>query len=301
MEFPRVISSSIREDFSRCPQKFFNSTILGIQPKGEEINVHLTAGGAYAAALESLRREYYTTGDYDKAIASGLEALIKSYGPHDPHEGETKTLDRTIAAYIEHLVRYPPATDHIKPSMGPNGPRVEFSFALELPFHHPVTNEPILFSGRFDQLADFNGALFIFDDKTTGSLSKYWRQQWDLRSQITGYVMGAQLLGYNVVGAILRGMAILKTKCDTQEAITHRPQWMIDRWKTRLFYDVERMLDMWYKGYWPHQGEENGACSTYGLCNYYALCTAAQPEHYIDVMYERKRWDPIDREMKESV
>jgi len=298
MEFPRVISSSIRESFSRCPQKFYWDTIVGLVPKGAP-NVHLTAGGAYAAALEAMRKEFYTTGDYDKAVALGMEALIKSYGPYDPEPPVTKTFERTIAAYVEHLVQYPPATDHIKPSQG-IGPRVEFSFALELPYKHPTTGEPLLFAGRFDQLAEFNGALFIFDDKTTGSLSKWWRQQWDLRSQITGYVCGAQELGYNVCGAIIRGMSILKTKCDTQEAITHRPQWMIDRWKTRLYYDMERMLDCWHKGYWPHQGEENGGCTTYGLCNFYTLCTAQEPEHYIDTNYDRMRWDPIDREMKES-
>lgn len=299
MEFPRVISSSLRESFSRCPAKFYYDTIIGLVPKGPE-SVHLTAGAAYAAGLEACRREYHTSHDFDKAIAKGLEALIQEYGPFDPPENETKTLERTIAAYVEHLVQYPLATDHVQPSFGVGGPRVEFSFALELPQRHPVTNEPLLFSGRFDQLAEFNGALFIFDDKTTGSISHYWRQQWDLRSQITAYVAGAQLLGYNVAGAIIRGMAILKTKCNTQEAITHRPQWMIDRWKERLIYDIDRMLDCWNRGYWPNQGEENGGCSTYGLCNFYTLCTAQEPEHYIDVYYERKRWDPISRELKSS-
>lgn len=299
MEFPRVISSSLRESFSRCPAKFNYETIIGLTPKGMP-SVHLTAGAAYASGLEALRREYYSTGNYDLAVAKGLESLILAYGPHDPAEGEAKTLDRTIAAYVEHLVQYPPATDHIKPTTGVGGPRVEFSFALELPRLHPTTGEPLLFSGRFDQLAEFNGALFIFDDKTTSSITHYWRQQWDLRSQITAYVAGAQALGYNVIGAIIRGMAILKTKCNTSEAITHRPQWMIDRWKERLVYDVDRMLDCWNRGYWPHQGEENGGCTTYGLCNFYSLCTAEQPEHYIDVYYDRMRWDPVDREMKES-
>jgi len=298
MEFPRVISSSLRESFSRCPKKFYWDTIIGLTPK--ETSVHLTAGAAYAAAVEALRKEYYTTGDYDKAVALGLEALIKTYGPFDPPEYETKTLERTIAAYVEHLVQYPPATDHCRPTMGTHGPRVEFSFTLELPIPHPVTKEPILFSARFDQLAEFNGALFVFDDKTTGSISKYWRQQWDLRSQLTGYVHCAREHGYDVVGAIIRGMAILKTKCNTQEAITHRPQWMIDRWKERLIYDVERMVDLWNRGYWPNQGEENGGCTTYGLCNFFTLCTAQEPEHYIDVNYTRERWDPVDRDRKPS-
>jgi hypothetical protein len=60
------------------------------------------------------------------------------------------------------------------------------------------------------------------------------------------------------------------------------------------------MIDCWNRGYWPNAGEENGGCTTYGLCNFYSLCTAETPDHYIDSMYDRQRWDPITRETKES-
>lgn len=299
MQFPLVITSTLRDSFSKCPAKFNYETIIGLSPKGTQ-NVHFAAGGAYAKGLEVLRTEFYSTGDYEVAVAKGLEALIIAFGAEDPDPKEAKQFDRVVAAYVEHLFQYPPFTDHAKPTIGSQGPRVEFSFVLELPYSHPVSGEPLLFAGRFDALAEFNGALFVFDDKTTGSISKYWRQQWDLRSQITGYVAGAQALGYDVIGAIIRGMAILKTKCDTQEAITHRPQWMIDRWKLRLNHDIERMLEYWNRGYWPHMGEENGSCSAYGLCNYYSLCTVQEPEHYIDVYYDRTRWNPVTREREDS-
>lgn len=293
--FPALISSSLRQTFNACHQKFFNETVLGLLPI-EGTNVHLAAGAAYAAALEGYRSEFYGgSKDYDTAVAEGLYRLVKAYGP-DAADGETKTLERTIAAFVEYLYRYPPGTEHITPSIGVNGPRVEFSFTFDTGVPHPVSGDPILYCGTFDQLADYNGGLFIFDDKTTGRMGALWKKQWDLRSQFTGYVVGAQLSGMEVIGAIVRGMCILKTMMKTEECITYRPQWMIDRWKRRLVWDVQRMVQCWKDNYWPHIGEENGQCTNYGVCAYHTLCTAQNPQNYIPVFFKESRWDPLERE-----
>lgn len=305
LEFPPVISASLRSLFNGCHKKAFWSEIYGLRPKGA--NVHLTAGSAYAAALEAYRRSYWGSGAfesetdrYDEAVFRGLEALIKSYGDYTPPEGEKKTFDRVVAAFVEYLYAYPPTTDHVIPSYSHLGPRVEFSFAFEIAdLKHPVSGDPILYTGRLDQLADFNGALFIFDDKTTGAgFSQHWRRQWDLRSQFTGYAVGCELHGIRIAGAIVRGMAILKTECKTVEAITYRPEWMIDRWKDRLIWDVKRMLTCWETNSWPNTGEESGECSNYGLCPFTVLCSSQHPENFIDVYFDRGRWDPILREVK---
>lgn len=300
LQFPRVISSTLRAEFNSCHKKFHFSTLMGLQRKDAQ-NVHLTAGSAYAAALEATRTHYALHSDYDGAVALGLEALIKSYGNYNPPDGEKKTFERTVAAFIEHLVAYPLASDPIKPSIGPNGvPRVEFTFTFEIPgCFHPVTGDPLLFSGACDELADFNGALFVLDDKTTGGIGPMWSKEWDLRSQFTGYVAGArEQHQLNVVGAIVRGMAILKEQCKTQQAIVYRPEWMIDRWKRRLTWDVQRMIQMWKDEYFPNTGEESGACTHYGLCPFHELCTTnpAFEQNFISTAYEVARWDPVKRE-----
>lgn len=299
-EFPLMITASLREQFNKCPRKMYWGTIAGLQGKGE--STHLIAGAAYAKGLEVFRREFYSSDrspeSFESAAAHGLVALLSAYGPHEPAADSPKTYDGTVSAYIEHLVRYSLPGEHAPPSQGPNGPRVEFSFSLEIPdCYHPVTAEPLLYVGRADQIVDYNGALFVFDDKTTSSLGPLWSQQWDLRSQFTGYVWGATESHLPVVGAIIRGLSILKTKCDTQEAIVYRPQWMIDRWKERLVWDVQRMIAHWRDNYWPHSGEESHACSDYGGCGFKVLCTAEHPDQYIPVYFDRGRWDPMKREM----
>lgn len=295
-EFPRVVTSSMRERFSSCAVKFKYETVLGLQPKGEE-SVHLHFGGAYAKAMESYRRVWYETQDYDTAVAEGLRALIVAYGSYEPPAGEKKTFDRLVAAYVEALVQYPPGKDHMVPVKGTLGRAIEFSFCFETGVLHPVTGEPILFAGRFDQLVDFNSAIFVFDDKTTKQMGPLWRKQWELRSQFTAYTVGANVHGYKVAGAVIRGCAVLVNEIRMAEALTYRPEWMVERWKARLVYDLNRMIEMWKLDYWPHEGEESGECTTYGVCPYHMLCSSPQPEAYYEAFFERKRWDPINREM----
>lgn len=300
-KFPEVVSSSLRSSFNACHRKFYWEQIVGVVPKGE--NIHFVFGGAYAHALEYFRRNYNDPAlvghpdRYNIAVAAGLEALILSYGHYEPDDRETKTFDRCVGAYIEYLYRYDPDKDHVQTSRGPGGrPRVEFSFTYTVDeVRHPVTGNPLIFSGRFDQLADYNGSLFVFDDKTTGQLGPKWADQWDLRSQFTSYCFGAQTADLPVVGAIVRGMGILKTKFSTSEAIVARPQWMVDRWRDRLIWDLKRMVEAWESNYWPHTGEESGACSHYGRCPYTDLCLSRFPEAYLGQL-QPYRYSPLAKE-----
>ena len=302
-EFPKVITSSLRETFNKCHKKFYLETVCGTAPKGQ--NIHLEFGGAYAQALETFRLSYYGPENrdlpqserYSEAVTDGLIALIMKWGDYEPDEAETKNFDRLVGAYIEYLVCYPPETDHIQPSMFEDKPRVEFSFLFEIPeAKHPVNGDPLLFAGRFDMLGEFGGGLFVFDDKTTGAMGPTWAGQWDLRSQFSAYCYGARLNDKPVIGAIVRGMCVLKTMFKTREAIVYRPDWMVERWKERLIWDTQRMIEMWENDYWPNTGEESGACADYGGCPFKILCTSANEQAFRETYYKDYRWDPLARE-----
>lgn len=302
--FPSAITASTRSLFNSCPEKFFNAVLCGLVIRGAA-NVHLTCGAAYADALEAFRHEYFTTGNYERAVALGLLALIRTYGSFDPPEGETKTFDRTVATFVEYLYRYPPAGDHVKPIIGAFGPNVEFSFTFEIPgCFHPTTGDPMLYGGNLDQLVEFNDAVFVYDDKTTGSMGKLWKRQWDLRSQFSGYVVGLKAsmpeIAARLAGVIVRGMGILKTEIKSEEVIALRPDWMLERWKRRLVWDTQRMIQCWKDNYWPTVGEENGECTSYGICPFHTLCTSQYPERYIEVEYEVVRQDPLTHERVEN-
>ena len=146
-------------------------------------------------------------------------------------------------------------------------------------------------------LTEYCGATFGEDDKTTSQLGRSWPQQWDLRSQFTAYCWGAAKAGLPLMGFLVRGVSILKTKYETQQAITYRPTWMVDEWYEQLMtVDLPRMAQMWESGNWgsPH----GGACEEYGGCQFKQICLSAPDNRvqWLQTSFERRRWDPVTRE-----
>lgn len=138
------------------------------------------------------------------------------------------------------------------------------------------------------------GLVLIEDDKTTSQLGASWSRQWDLRSQFTGYKWGAgKAAGIHIDGVLVRGVSILKTKYDTLEAITYRPDWQIDRWYAQLHRDIKRMIGCWEEGYFDFNLDH--ACTEYGGCPFKQVCLMKDAEQLLDQMYQRRKWDPITR------
>jgi len=313
-QFPRVISSSSRGLMSICPQSYYREVICGLRLK--EANFHLDAGKAYAVGLETTRTIYYDPSNSgipeadraEIAQARGLEAFIKSYGPDDPPENQNhKNLRRMAGAFAEYFIHFPMATDKMQPMRNADGtPAVEFSFVFDIPgTAHPVTGEPILYSGRADMLAEWNKGIWVYDDKTASQMGANWRTQWELRSQFTGYIYAAQQHNINPVGAVVRGMCIPKVKGEPnyrhEEAFVTRTAPQVERWIDRLRHDVDRMIWYWNHDYWPHYGEENNGCNNYGSCAMRTLCSAADPNSIKDMYYKTYRWDPIEgKEIKQA-
>lgn len=291
--FPAVIDSTLRASFVSCPQKFYLEYVCHWKPKLP--SVHLHAGGAFAKALEVARVAYFKDGvDAETAVAMGLQALLETYGSFDCPPDSAKSCERMLGALTYYFDQYPLATDTATPVTLPGGKAgVEFSFAEPIDVTHPETGDPLIYCGRMDQIVNYAGGVFGEDDKTTSSLGATWSQQWDLRSQFTGYTWACQRAGIPLQGFLVRGVSILKTKFDTQQAITYRPQWMLDRWYKQLCRDVRRMIQCWEEGYWDYNLD--GACTEYGGCPFRKVCLAQNPEPWLATDFERRVWSPLTR------
>ncbi len=293
--FPSVIDSTILAAFRSCPQKANLEFIRHWKSKAP--SVHLHAGAAYAAGLEKAREAFYMDGlPSDSAEAMGLGKLLASYGDFECPPDSAKSADRVAGAYAYYFTQYPLSADAAVPVEFPGGHRgIEFSFLEPLDILHPETGDPILYSGRLDAIVEFAGAMYGLDDKTTSQLGASWSRQWDLRSQFTGYCWGAARAGYPLAGFLVRGISILKTKYETQQAITYRPQWMIDRWYRQTLLDIERMIKMWQTGEWDYNLDH--ACTEYGGCAYRQICLVPPESQsvWLATHYERRRWDPVQR------
>lgn len=291
--FPFIIDSSIMAAFKSCPYKAYLLYIQHWKAKNE--SVHLVAGGAFAAGLEAARRAFYQDGVAEgDAQAVGMQALIEHYGDFEPPADSAKDLGRMCGALEFYFENYPMATDNAKPSTIVDGMLgIELSLAHPTAVNHPQTGDPILYVGRVDMVADFAGGLFIEDDKTTSSLGKTWGRQWDLRSQFTGYVRGCMEYGLKPTGILVRGVSILKTKYDTQQVITYRADWEVERWEDQLHRDLKRMIECWETGIWDY--DLNHSCAEYGGCMFREICKHQDPAPWLANYYEQRVWDPQER------
>lgn len=291
--FPHTVDSTIMSTFRACPQKAFRQYVQHWKPLAQ--SVHLVAGGAFASGIEAARKEYYTEGkSAEMAEAAGLTALIAHYGDFECPADSSKSLERMCGALEFYFFNYPLGADGAVPITLDGGKRgIEFSFAEPLAVNHPVTGNPILYTGRSDMVAERAGGIYVYDEKTTTSLGQSWTKQWEMRSQFSGYEWAARRQGIKTSGSIVRGVSILKTKYDTLEVPTYRSDYELDRFEHQLTRDVQRMIRMWEEGYWDYSLD--GGCTEYGGCTFTRVCKSSDPEAWLPVYFEPKVWDPLQR------
>lgn len=291
--FPAVLDNTMISTFRACPLKFYQEHLCHWKPKTP--SVHLHAGAAYARGLEVARTAFYVEGKSEQdSIAEGLGALLEAYGDFECPLDSAKSADRTAGAYAFYMDNYPMPADHAKPVQLPSGRSgIEFSFAEPIDINHPETKDPLIYCGRMDMICDYAGGTFGLDDKTTSSLGASWSRQWDMRSQFTGYCWGAAKANLPLQGFLVRGVSILKTKYDTQQAVTYRPAWTIDRWYENLLHTVLRMQECWEEDFWPL--DEGEACNAYGGCMFRQVCMSADPQPWLEGSFTRRSWNPLTR------
>lgn len=292
--FPSVVDNTMLNTFRSCPRKAELCYIDHWKPTAS--NVHLHAGSAFARGLEVARRAYFDAQlDAETALAVGLRALISAYGDFDCPPDNAKSLERMCGAFEYYFDVWPLATDSAKPRKMPSGAHaIEFSFAEPIPdVLHPETGDPIIYAGRSDMIVEMESGTFIEDDKTTSYLGRSWADQWELRSQFTGYCWAAEQSGIPVDGVLVRGISILKTRFDHAQHITFRPKWEIERWYKQTCRDLARWIECWRDGYYDYNLGE--ACNEYGGCAFSQICKHPNPGEWLPAYFTQRKWNPLTR------
>ena len=126
--------------------------------------------------------------------------------------------------------------------------------------------------------------------------SSYFLMRYKGRTMVTGNCWGAARASIPLTGFLVRGVSILKSKYDTQQAITYRAKWMIDEWYEQLVTrDLPMMVHMWETNKWGANLDH--ACNEYGGCGFKQVCLAAPGSRgsWLETSFERRRWDPVTR------
>jgi hypothetical protein len=291
--FPELIDASLLSAFKSCPELCRKTYFEHWKSKSP--SVHLRAGGAFAHGIERTRTAFYVESkDAETAVAEGVGALLNFYGDFDCPDDSAKSALRMSGAFEFYWSHYPLGVEGQDPVLLPGGRRaIEVSFAEPLPLTHPDTNNPLLYCGRLDAILNYAGGRYITDEKTTTQLGASWSRQWDLRSQFTGYAWGARQTGVQVDGTIVRGVSILKTKYDTQQAVINTPDWKIDRWYSEMLDWVQDLLICYQTGKWRHNLDH--ACAEYGGCQFREACSSQDETPWLDTYFERRQWNPLLR------
>ena len=289
--FPEKVSNTSRSTFVQCPQKWYWAYCLrGMRGKTVR-GVDLVAGGAFAKGLETVRKAFYEQGiDAEAAIQLGVDAAADEYGD-EPNDGHVKAKHRVLGAVYNYFDKYPLETDYLVPYKTAAGTGIEFKFAVPLPIQHPTLDQPLLYEGRVDLIAehkDING-IWIVDEKTMTKLGPQWRRKWDLDAQPTSYIWAAQQHGYNVAGALIRGISFLSKGYGYEESLQPRSQFQIDDWYNQLLRDVRRMIYTFtnasatnaieYER--PDRALDKDACAAYSGCAFLQPCKAADPNPWL--------------------
>lgn len=291
--FPETIDSTMLGTFRACPQKYFRQYMQHYKPRGE--SVHLIAGGAFAEGIEYARKAFYIDGlSPEEAEGAGLVALIRKYGNFQPPSDSAKTLQRMCGALAFYFERYPLGQDGADPIDRGGVRGIEYSFAEPMEFNHPTSGDPVLYTGRSDLLAHYAGGKFAFDEKTATSLGASWANQWEMRSQFTGYSWASARSGYPIQGIVVRGISILKTKYETMQVLTYRSKYQVDLWYKQVLRDMERLRKCWEEQYYDFNLDH--ACSEYGGCSLRRVCSSDDPQSWLDTEFEIRIWDPLKRE-----
>jgi hypothetical protein len=181
------------------------------------------------------------------------------------------------------------------PAILENVPGIEFSFAVPLEhLTNPSTGDPIFYAGKLDAIMNMGGIMAIYDDKTTGSFSSTWSEQWKLRHQFTGYIWGVNHYGIKTNKAAIRGVTLQKTKIQHLNTLVTRSKWEIDRWYHELQITIKRMIHDFETQEWIH--DLGSSCTSYGGCGFRLLCQSRDWESWVDTEYQPRTWEPIQVE-----
>ena len=197
---------------------------------------------------------------------------------------------------------------------------------VEVVFEAPLDDHgDFRIMGRIDQIETYQGRLVVGENKTTGSLSGYWKDKWPMASQLTTYIYGAkygtvggQPLNLPVEEALVMGLELRKlpmseTKCKEHKLAYRecgdlhakwefsgphpRPDGFLQRWRKDALSAAKRYVWMQDNVHTvqdavdtlEQQGQFNGSCV---WCEFKDYCRQGLPANLMEANLVKSVWDP---------
>lgn len=286
-DLPLHIDSTMLSTFRACPKKFEFEYIHRLRPRFA--NIHLHAGGAFAAALEAWREAHYIHGKSSAdAQLEALRVYILYYADFPDDDSSYKNFFTMMKALSSYMDTYPLETDHIQP-LRPGS--FEYSFAIPTRTLHP-SGVPFMFCGRIDLLGTSNGFTMVCDEKTTSALGPSFVHKWKMRGQFLGYLWALKQIGIEASRALVRGTAIHKYDITHMEVPNSYPPHLIDIWADEMEITLGHMVHCWENNHHPRNFADT--CSSFSSCPYQLPCSSKNSKVWFGE-FIKNEWNPLLR------
>jgi len=275
-----------------CPRLYQYNMIDGWSRRHG--NVHLEFGGHYATALEHFHKHLAAGLSREEALRIVVkEALTNTWDAEhsrpvewDHHAKTRPNLLRTIIWYVDHF-----DPDPLHTVILPDGrPAVEYSFTLELA-------DNILYCGHIDRLVEYNGDVYVQDQKTTGSTvtSRYF-DRYAPDVQMSGYASAASIFYQSPVkGVIIDAAQIAVGFSRFERGFTFRTPGQLEEWRTDTLNHIATIRRHTEAGYYP---QNRTSCDKFGGCAFRGACSRS-PEvrpAFLRADFEQTRtWNPLEK------
>lgn len=296
--------------FMACPRRYKYLVLEGLTPKGPGYAIALEFGILFHSAMENYHKARAVGETHDEAVFHTVRWLCQQEAfialPTDDDVDQLKdTVDedddgialrnskvrtryhlaRAAVWYLDHYEQ-----DPVKTLILPSGkPAVELSFRTPLPIQ--VAGHDMLLCGHIDRVAEFEGAYWSTDYKTTKSLTRQWFDAFELSHQMTGYtVAGKVILEHSVRGALIDGIALQVGGVKLARGFTTRSEGQIAEYFELLTDVAERAERSFDTDFYPMN-----TASCY-FCDFKSICKQAPEfrERFINVYYDRRPgWNPL--------
>jgi hypothetical protein len=303
--FPEIISNTDLSLWSECEMKWFRSRCQCL--KKDVYNIDLSAGGAFASAMEITRKAFYIGKKSEQdSIILGRDFILKEMEVAEADNDlfgltakeELKSPRRMSQAFEQYFTEW---------SLEDMGEAIPFPFEdetgiehrliAELPITHPETGKFLIFKGKLDLLAKNNlNRLAMYDEKTCKSFSAKDQQLLELSGQFLGYAWLARENGLRVNDAYIRKIAIQKTGIKFKEFHILINDFAIDAWYESMYQKVCLMLRKYNMELYFIKDFGSGCSAFYKPCPYAVGCLHETGESELETNFQQLVWDSEKRE-----
>ena len=303
--FPIFISNTDLSLWSECELKWFRSRCQMLRKYA--FNIDLTAGGAFASAIEFARKNYYNEGrTAEEAVDISYDFILELLHEQELQD-ELKSPERMALAVKDYFKHFPLDTDEVQPVKLKSGSHaIEHKFTLELPINHPELGVPLIFKGKLDMLGTYMGRTWIVDEKTCKAIPRTQGALLAMSGQFVGYAWAARELGIPIQGVLVRKVAIQKAGNKIEQFEVPITDFMIDLWYDSMIKKVTQMVFNYLE---VIQGRhtfkeafladfQSGCTAYFKPCAFREGCSSKHGEGFIQAEFDQIAWN---YETKEEV